>query len=155
MKYIVAIPSMADDIKLILHMSIKESYSMYYPTEVVEFFLNLHNKDHILHGISSGNMGVLIVNDKIVGTGCYDANHITSVYVAPEFQNKGYGTHIMNCLEDTISKNYKTAVLDASLAAVLMYENRGYTTIGHGKYDLPNGKKLVYEIMEKQLSNDS
>ena len=38
-----------------------------------------------------------------------------------------------------------------SLAAVFMYEKRGYKTVGHGKYDLDNDVKLVYEIMEKTI----
>ena len=42
-------------------------------------------------------------------------------------------------------------LLDASLAAVFLYEHRGYKTIGHGSYDLKGGVRLVYEIMEKKL----
>lgn len=42
--------------------------------------------------------------------------------------------------------------LDASLSAVILYEHRGYKTIGHGIYELQNDAKLVYEIMEKKLN---
>lgn len=96
-------------------------------------------------------MGVLVAGDRIVGTGCYDANHITSVYVSPDCQGKGYGTYILDCLEDRISKYYDNAVLDASLPAVILYERRGYETIGHGVIDVGNDAKLVYEIMRKPL----
>ena len=50
------------------------------------------------------------------------------------------------------TKNYKTAVLDASLPAVCIYERHGYKTVGHGTYCLKNDVVLVYEIMEKRLS---
>ena len=95
-------------------------------------------------------MGVLTDGEIAVGTGCYYENKITGVYVLPEYQGKGYGTIILNHLEKEIFKDHDTVLLDASLAAVFLYEHRGYKTIGHGKYDLENGVKLVYEKMEKK-----
>ena len=61
---------------------------------------------------------------------------------------------VMDHLEAKIFESYDTVALDASLAAVFLYEHRGYKTVGHGKYDLENGVKLVYEIMEKKLNGD-
>lgn len=51
-------------------------------------------------------------------------------------------------------KSHNTVVLDASLAAVCLYEHKGYQTIGHGILELDNDVKLVYEIMEKKLSGN-
>lgn len=46
--------------------------------------------------------------DVIVGTGCYEGNHITGVYVLPSFQKQGGGSQIMDCLESEIAKKHKT-----------------------------------------------
>ena len=89
MKYIRATSDMANDVQNVLHMAIKTIYPKYYPKEVEYFFCRHHNKEHILNGIASGNMGVLVDNDVIVGTGCFDGNHITGVYVLPAYQNQG------------------------------------------------------------------
>lgn len=151
MEYVTATPFMADDIHFCLQTAIKTVYPKYYPKEVADFFCQLHSKEHILEGITSGNMGVLVKDGKIVGTGCFDGNHITGVYVLPSYHKMGCGTFIMDCLESKISEKYDTAVLDASLPAAQLYEHRGYKTVGHGIIDLENGVKLVYEIMEKEL----
>ena len=151
MEYIRATEDMAEQIKEVLHTSIKVVYPRYYPQEVVEFFCSLHNIEHIKEGIASGNMGVLVVDSEIVGVGCADGNHITSVYVKPSAQSKGCGTFIMDHLEKRIAESHPTAVLDVSLPAALMYEHRGYKTIGHGIMDLDNDVGLVYETMEKEL----
>ena len=151
MKYITAVPDMADAIYNVLHTTIKTIYPKYYPKEVVDFFCNHHSREHILDGIASGNMGVLMDGDVIVGTGCYEGNHITGVYVLPSYQKQGCGSQIMDCLEAEIAKRHKTILLDASLPGVSLYEHRGYKTVGHGKYELENDVKLVYEIMEKEL----
>ena len=104
MKYITASSNMADAIYNVLHTTIRTIYPRYYPKEVVEFFCRHHSKEHILEGIASGNMGVLMDGDMIVGTGCYDENHITGVYVLPCYQKRGYGSQIMDCLEAEIIK---------------------------------------------------
>lgn len=151
MKYITATSDMANAIYNILHTTIKTIYPKYYPKEVVDFFCHHHSKEHVLDGISSGNMGVLVNDNIIVGTGCFDSNHITGVYVLPSYQKQGCGSHIINCVETEIFKKYDTVILDASLPAVCLYEHRGYKTVGHGIYELKNNVKLVYEIMEKKL----
>lgn len=154
MKYIRATSDMANDIQNVLHTAIKTIYPKYYPKEVADFFCRHHNNQHILNGIASGNMGVLVDNDVIVGTGCFDGNHITGVYVLPAYQNQGCGSYIMDCLEKEIFKTYDTVILDASLSAACLYEHRGYKTVGHGRYELENEVKLVYEIMEKKLKEN-
>ena len=151
MEYVTATSDMASAIYNVLHTTIKAVYAKYYPKEVVEFFCQHHSKEHILDGIASGNMGVLVSDNVIAGTGCFDGNHITGLYVLPSFQKQGFGSYIMNCLETEIFKKYDVAVLDASLPAVCLYEHRGYKTVGHGIYELENDVKLVYEIMEKRL----
>lgn len=154
MKYAEATSEMATEIYNVLHTAIKTVYPKYYPKEVVDFFCEHHSKERILEGIASGNMGVLEDHDLIVGTGCFEENHITGVYVLPSYQKQGCGSHIMNCLEKQIAKKYDMAILDASLPAACFYEHRGYKTVGHGVYELENDVKLVYEMMEKRLKID-
>lgn len=151
MKYVTATFDMVNAIQNVLHDTIRTIYPKYYPKEVVDFFCRHHSKEHIADGIASGNMGVLVYDNVIVGTGCFDNNHITGVYVLPSYQNQGCGTKIINCLESKISKKHDIAILDASLPAVFLYEHRGYKTVGHGIYELENNVNLVYEIMEKKL----
>ena len=86
MKYITATTEMADGIRDVLHTTIKNIYPRFYPKEVVDFFCNHHSREHVLEGIVSGTMGVLIDEDVIIGTGCYYGNHITGVYVLPKYQ---------------------------------------------------------------------
>ena len=86
----------------IVQNSIKETYLRYYPTEVVDFFCNLHSKENILKDIEEGLVGILTVDGKSVGTGCYKDNHITRVYVEPEYQGRGYGREAIRLALDFI-----------------------------------------------------
>lgn len=136
----------------IVQETIKTIYPKYYPTEVVDFFCELHCTENIKRDIEEGHVGVLKVDETIVGTGCYADNHITRVFVLPQYQGQGFGSFIMQSLEDEISKNFDKVVLDASLAASGLYEKRGYKTMEHCRLDCANNTVLVYEIMEKSLS---
>ncbi|MBO5293477.1 MAG: GNAT family N-acetyltransferase [Lachnospiraceae bacterium] len=137
----------------IVQITVRTIYPKYYPGEVVDFFCELHSRENIAKDIETGNAGILVVDHQIVGTGSHDGNHITRVYVLPEFQGKGYGSFIMQCLEDEIAAKYNTVQLDASLPASHLYEQRGYRTMKHEKWPVKNGVVLVYEVMEKELAN--
>lgn len=135
----------------VVQHTIKTIYPKYYPVEVVDFFCEHHSKSGIAKDIESGYVSVLKIDDKIVATGCFVDNHITRVYVMPEYQKKGYGTFIMKQIEVQISEKYDKAYLDASLPAAALYEKLGFSTIKHERYSVENGVILTYEIMEKEF----
>ncbi len=155
MEYIKATENDTEEILTIVQDTVRTVYPRYYPQEVVEFFCSLHCRENIARDIKGGLVGVLRIDSGIVGTGCYQDDHITRVYVKPECQGKGYGSYIMQCLENEIGAKYDTAYLDASLPASHLYEKRGYQTLRHEKWNVENGRVLVYEIMAKALSHTS
>ena len=138
-------------VRAITEQTINSIYPKYYPKEVVDFFCQLHCLENIRKDVEDGRVGVLKIDNEIVGTGCYKENHITRVYVKPSAQRKGYGSCIMQCLENAIRYDYDTVNLDASLPACCLYEKRGYKTVKHERWNVENGVVLVYEIMEKHL----
>lgn len=151
MEYRKALEKHIDRVFNIVQNTVTTIYPKYYPKEVVDFFCQLHSRENIIKDIKNENVGILVVDNQIVGTGSHEENHITRVYVLPEFQGKGYGSFIMQCLEDTISRQYHTALLDASLPASHLYEQRGYRTMKHEKWNVEHDVVLVYEVMEKEL----
>lgn len=152
LQYIKATLEETESVYSIVQDTIKAIYPKYYPTEVVDFFCELHCTENIKRDIEEGRVGVLKADETIVGTGCYTDNHITRVFVLPQYQGQGFGSFIMQSLEDEISKNFDKVILDASLAASGLYEKREYKTVEHCRLDCANNTVLVYEIMEKSLS---
>ncbi len=135
----------------VVQHTIKTIYPKYYPMEVVDFFCEHHSEEAIAKDIENGYVSVLKIDGNIVATGCFVDNHITRVYVLPEYQKKGYGTFIMKNIEAQVSEKYDKAYLDASLPAAALYEKLGFSTIKHERYPVENGVILAYEVMEKEL----
>ncbi len=133
--------------------TIKSVYPKYYLQEIVDMFCEFHSRENIMKDIMDGNVYVLLDDGELIGTGTKKENHITRVYVLPKFQKKGYGTFIMNRLEELIGKNYDYADIDASLPACRLYAHLGYQTVDHGIWECKNNVIQVYEIMKKQLVN--
>lgn len=125
-------------------------YPHYYTQAVVDFFGRLHSIDNIKKDIDEERIDVLMADGKIVGTGSRTGNHITRVYVLPEYEGQGFGSAIMNHLEDEIFAEYDFCELDASLPAACFYEHRGYRTVEHRIHDIGDGEVMVYEIMRKE-----
>ncbi|MBQ4283519.1 MAG: GNAT family N-acetyltransferase [Lachnospira sp.] len=151
MKYELAKTEDLQDIYNVVQQTIKTIYPKYYPAEVVDFFCEHHSREAIAEDIENGYVGVLKIDEAIVATGCYVDNHITRVYVLPEYQKKGYGTFIMKEIEAKIGEKHDRAYLDASLPAAALYEKLGFSTIKHERYPVENGVILAYEVMEKVL----
>lgn len=151
MKYVKAEIEDAETVFKMVKDTIISIYPKYYPKEVVDFFCDLHSKERIANDIIDGNVRLLMIGDIPVGTGSYKEAHITRLYVSPDYRGKGYGTFIMDKLEDEIAQKYDTVSLDASLPASIIYEHRGYKTVKHERWECENGVMLVYEIMEKKV----
>lgn len=135
----------------VVQHTIKTIYPKYYPAEVVDFFSEHHSMEAIAKDIENGHVSVLKIDENIVATGSFADNHITRVYVLPEYQKKGYGTFIMKTIESQISEKYDKAYLDASLPAAALYEKLGFSTIKHERYPVENEVILAYEVMEKEF----
>lgn len=155
MEYRKASKKDTEQIAALVQDTIRTIYPKYYPKEVVDFFCELHSKENICKDIENGSAGILQSGGVLIGTGCCKDNHITRVYVKPAYQRQGYGSYIMQCLENEIGLKQDTVYLDASLPAVHLYEKRGYKTIRHDRWKVENGAVLVYEVMEKRLPDIS
>lgn len=143
----------ADEINEIVSKTIREIYSKYYSNEVVDFFLELHNRDNIYNDILEDNTYVIGCGATILGTGTINQNAISRVYITPNKQHKGIGTRLMDYLEKKIIKNYSYINIDASLPAAEFYRKRGYEFLRQTEHPVANGKLLSYSIMRKREFN--
>lgn len=151
MDYRIALAEESEIVYDIVQRTIKEIYPKYYPREVVDFFCNHHSLDAIKKDVAEGRVSVLVVDNRIVGTGCFVGNHITRVYILPQYQGRGYGIFVMQTIETEIAKNHSKVYLDASLPAAGLYQKLGYRTTQHERYPVENGVILAYEVMEKEI----
>lgn len=116
-----------DTIKSISVTTISKIYPHYYPKGAVNFFLEHHREENILNDIEKGAVFLCFNEEKnVVETITIKDNEISRLFVLPVYQNKGFGTAMLDFAERTISKQYSKIVLAASLPAKQMYLKRGY-----------------------------
>ena len=151
MEFIQAEEKHAPEVLRIVETTIREVYPAYYTEEVVKFFLEQNDMEHILEDIRKGNTYLLCDEGRFVGTGTVERRHLKRGYVLPDSQNKGYGTAIMEFMEAKAAELFKDAVIETSLPGCIFHEKRGYKTIRHCSTPVENGKVLVYELMQKKL----
>ena len=152
MKYKEATAEDCSQIYALVQETIKTVYPKYYPAEVVEFFSALHSPDNIAQDIGNRTVAAFYEKDVLIGTGTCRENHITRVFVLPAYQGQGYGSQMMQYLEERVLGRYEKVCLDASLPACQFYEKRGYVTVRHETWKCENDVVLVYGIMEKDLT---
>ncbi|MDE6412269.1 MAG: GNAT family N-acetyltransferase [Clostridia bacterium] len=143
----------ADEIHEIVSKTIKEIYSKYYSNEVVDFFLELYNRDNIKNDVSEGNTYVISCGATILGTGTIHQNVISRVFITPNNQREEVGGALMDYLEKEIIKNYSCVNIEASLPSTEFYRKRGYELLSQAEHSVANGKLLSYSIMRKREFN--
>ena len=83
-------------IKRISEVTISEIYPHYYPKGAVDFFLEHHSKGNILDDIKKGIVYLCFDASKnAVGTVTIKNNEICRLFVLPSYQNKGFGTEML------------------------------------------------------------
>lgn len=102
--------------------------------------------------MAQGNVRLLVADGEVVATGSVNGNHISRVFVACGRLNCGYGSQIMDKLEEeAASVGVSRIYLETSVPAKGFYLNRGYEVSGQESIELPKGEKLEYEIMSKRI----
>ncbi len=137
----------------IVTSTITAVYPIYYPAEVVDFFLSHHSEERILADLQRGTVYLLRDGQDIIATGSVEENHISRVFVLPAFQGKGYGSLLMDFLEKQIAQSHPFTILDASLPAQAFYIKRGYLPVCYNQITVANNRILSYPVMQKLLSS--
>ena len=78
----------APQVYTIVQETIKVVYPKYYLKEIVDMFCEFHSPENITKDIEAKNTYILMENTKIIGTGTKNENHITRVYILPQYQKK-------------------------------------------------------------------
>jgi GNAT superfamily N-acetyltransferase len=139
----------------IVYKTINSIYPDYYLPEVVDFFVSHHSEENILIDLNKGNVFLLSIDGVYVGTGTKSDDHISRLFILPRFQGKGFGSKLMDFLEEQISLISEIVFLDSSLPAYSLYTKRGYYPIEYIKEKVENGKILCYHLMKKELKKYS
>lgn len=74
------------------------------------------------------------IDDELVGAYIFEDNYITDIVVKPSFQNKGYGSYILNhCIKNMIEnksiKNIRLRVAKSNIRAKKLYERNNFVEI--------------------------
>lgn len=136
----------------LVEITIKTIYPMYYNKKIVEFFLKLHNKENILIDINNNRTYILVDNNKLIETGSFLENHISRVFILTEYQNQGYGSKIMDFLENKIKLNYDYSVLESSIPSKESYKNRNYEKLDKKSMLIDNNLDFSFDVLKKNLN---
>jgi GNAT superfamily N-acetyltransferase len=152
------VPATIDHLDIVLRIvksTIQTVYPAYYPSGAIEFFLDYHSDAATRAAIERGEVYLFEENSEFVATGSVEGNYLTRLFVLPEHQGKGYGSHIMDFLEDLAFQDHLEARLDASLPAVGMYLKRGYEISAYQRERTFQDHYLCYFDMKKRRPGEA
>lgn len=140
-----------EQVKVLIHKTIRFCYPLNYSYDVIEFFINYHNRANIIEYAGKGYTILALENEKIVGTGNLSGNEIRAVYIDPRYQKRGVGKTIVDELIKKAKENrLDKIVLDSTINAKKFYDSMGFNTIEKLTIKVKNSN-LDYFKMELDL----
>jgi len=141
-----------EEIVELVHRTTRESYRSFYPKEAIDYFIDYHSPQNIKEDAGNGTAVVLLMHDRIIGTGTLLGTNIRRVFVLPEFQGHGFGKKIMDYLEtEAIRSDVAFLDLHSSLPAKRFYDSGNYKTLKFCSIPVDNNLTLDYYRMAKML----
>jgi GNAT superfamily N-acetyltransferase len=139
-------------LKALVHKTITTCYPGHYGLEAVRFFVGYHDEEAILRDAETGCTIVLDKAGRLLGTGTLVDDEIKRVFVAPAFQQQGFGRRILQHLEELAAlQGTRIVTLDASLPSKTFYDRLGYITTAAAFLPVENGRRLEFFEMRKTL----
>jgi N-acetylglutamate synthase-like GNAT family acetyltransferase len=115
-----------------------------------------HSVDQILAEATEGLTLVIECRGNIIGTGNIINNRIQSIVIRPDMQRQGYGTELLQRLEQYArNQGIRMVHLSALPPAQPFFERLGYQTLSEHYFKAPNLRQFTYSIMEKRLEETS
>jgi len=141
-----------EEVYNVVHDTIEKIYPKYYPRKAVDFFHKHHSKENMLENLPNEFTGIIIENNKVIGTGSAKDNDIGRFFILPEYQNRGYGKLLLKKLEnEVLNRNYKNITLASSLGAVFFYKSCGYKYNDYKIIPVEDGEYLCFLAMIKEI----
>ena len=141
-----------EEVYNVVHDTIEKIYPKYYPRKAVDFFHKHHSKENMLKNLPNEFTGIIIENNKVIGTGSAKDNDIGRFFILPEYQNRGYGKLLLKKLEnEVLNRNYKNITLASSLGAVFFYKSCGYKYNDYKIIPVEDGEYLCFLAMIKEI----
>lgn len=127
-----------------IHDYTKEQVNAWAPVDM--------NIEAWVKSLSSKLTYVVEEDDKIIGFGELEKNgHIDRFYCHKDFQKKGVGTKILECIESQArSLGIKKLFTEASITAKPFFLNKGFTVVKQQEVER-RGQKFTNFLMEKLL----
>jgi len=138
----------AQKVSDLIRVTLKKVNKKDYSEEQIEQWGDKYTPDKLKDLCKKWLFFVATVDNEIVGVGACYRDHAYSVFVKPDYENKGIGKELMHVIEKEITKNgFSKACADANITALKFYQRIGYE-IG---YDYCNESGMKIYKMSKNL----
>lgn len=137
-----------EEVYSIVRTTIEAVYPHYYPAGAVAFFLSHHQRSYIAQDIGNAAVYLFVEQGNIIATCTVRGNELCRFFVLPAYQRQGFGSAIMDRLEQQLFARYNKITLAASLPALALYQSRGYQETAYVRLPVADGDYLCYWTME-------
>jgi N-acetylglutamate synthase-like GNAT family acetyltransferase len=132
--------------------TITACYSSFPPAYRQHWIEDHYSTERIITDAAEGHTLVIEHQGEIIGIGNLLQDEVQSVFIHPDYQQRGLGTQLMIRLEEHATQQSITEIQVYALTPSRpFFEQLGYHTISEHQFKDPQLRQFKYYIMVKQI----
>jgi GNAT superfamily N-acetyltransferase len=121
-------------VREIVLRAVRETNARDYPASVIDRLASTL-PEAVASKLKEQHAYVAVLDGQIVGTARLNGHTISSVFVHPDYQERGIGTKLMDVIESVADvRPGSVLTLQSSITAQAFYANRGYKIVRESSY---------------------
>jgi N-acetylglutamate synthase-like GNAT family acetyltransferase len=111
-----------------------------------------YSTERIISDASEGCTLIIEHQGDIIGIGNLLQDEIQSIFIHPDYQQRGLGTQVMTRLEEQAKQDLISEIqLYAFTPSSHFFERLDYVTISENQFKNPHLRQFKYYVMEKRI----
>lgn len=143
-----------DDAARIHSVSWQESHRAFCTEKFVRAHTPEQQKEYLLAKMQQGTAVYILWDDAPVAIVSVTGSIIEDLYVLPEYQRRGYGTHLLNWAVNCCTETPTLWVLDNNDRAKRLYEKYGFNKTGNVHQLTEKLSEIEFSLKSGEVIND-
>jgi GNAT superfamily N-acetyltransferase len=124
-------PADASAVSAVIATTMRQSNIRDYPANRLEALIAYFTPEKLRALAQERDCFVAVADGGVIGTAAREGCELATFFVLPEWQGRGVGTQLLECLEENARRQgIKQLRVDSSLTGAGFYEHQGYRRTG-------------------------
>lgn len=131
---------------------IEKQYPEHYNSDAIEFLKQQYARNSVREIINNDMVIIQTELDRVMAIGSLSYDVVSALFVHQDYQRVGNGERLLKKLEEKARDNGQSSIrVETPATGKGFFERMGYKVSGKKTYPMDDGRKITFDVMEKEI----